>query len=427
MTMNRVYAVTMTALALVSVGHATNVDESKVPHYELPDLMVSANGEPVTTSEQWQAQRRGELLDLFRAEMFGQAPGRPEVQTTQAVALDALNGRAIRKQITLRLGNAPDSPALDLLIYLPKRAALKAPKSVPVFLGLNFQGNHTIHTDPGIRLCGSWLRKDRQATEASRGKAASRWPVEMILAQGFGLATLYYGDIDPDFHDEFKNGVHALYPELQRQDDNFTAIGAWAWGLSRAMDALEDDPHVNAKQVATIGHSRLGKTALWAGATDERFALVISNDSGSGGAALFRRCFGERVHNLNSSFPHWFSKRFKRYDYKEHTLPLDQHMLIALMAPRPVYVASATLDTWADPKGEFLAAHGANPVYRLFGHAGLPSSQWPAPDHPVQGRIGYHLRTGKHDLTAYDWTQYMAFAKTQWSDAPSTDSGTDTR
>lgn len=415
MTMNRITVAIIAVLASISMGQPTNRDESKVPSYELPDLMVCANGEPVTTTKQWQTQRRGELLSLFKTQMFGQAPTRPEVRATQEIFFNALDGRAIRKQVTLRIGDAPNGPTLDLLIYLPKKAALSRAKAVPCFLGLNFQGNHTIHSDPDIRLCRSWLRNDRQATEASRGKAASRWPVEMILEQGFGLVTLYYGDIDPDFHDEFKNGVHALYPELQQRTDNFSAIGAWAWGLSLVMDTLEDDPHIDAKRVAVIGHSRLGKTALWAGATDERFALVISNDSGSGGAALFRRCFGERVHNLNKSFPHWFCKQFKRYDNQEPTLPFDQHMLIALMAPRPVYVASATLDTWADPKGEFLAAHGANPVYRLFGYVGLPSDRWPAPDHPIQGRIGYHLRTGKHDLAAYDWKQYLAFAKAQFS------------
>ncbi|MCF7974706.1 MAG: acetylxylan esterase [Phycisphaerae bacterium] len=400
-------------LALLSTGYATNVDESLVPEYTLPDAMVLASGEPVATAEQWRTQRRNELLSLFRAHMYGQAPGSTAfVQTNRETVLDALDGRAIRQQVTLRLSDIPDSPELDLLIYLPKQAA-KSP--VPVFLGLNFQGNHTIHTDPGIRLCRSWLPENRQATEASRGAAASRWPVEMILEQGFGLVTLYYGDIDPDFHDAFKNGVHALYPTLQQRSDNFSTIGAWAWGLSRVMDTLETDTQINAKRVAVLGHSRLGKTSLWAGATDERFSLVISNDSGSGGAALFRRCFGERIEDLNTRFPHWFCKAFKQYDYKEDTLPFDQHMLIALMAPRPVYVASATLDTWADPKGEFLAARATNPVYRLFGFEGLPATQWPEPDHPIHGRIGYHLRTGKHDLTAYDWTQYMAFAKQQWS------------
>ena len=414
MTVKRICVSIALLCIVVPTNGATNRDESKVPSYVLPDPLVCANGQPVTTANQWRTQRRGDLLDLFRTHMFGQAPARPKVRYVEEVELGVLDGRAIRKQITLHLGDTPNSPRLDLLAYLPDGAMRKA---VPVFLGLNFQGNHTIHADPGIRLCRSWLREDRQATEASRGKAASRWPVEMILKQGFGLVTLYYGDIDPDIHDEFKNGVHALYPELQRRSDNFSSIGAWAWGLSLVLDHLEEDPHINDKQVAVMGHSRLGKTALWAGAADERFSLVISNDSGSGGAALFRRCFGERITDLNTRFPHWFCRAFDQYNDKEHTLPFDQHMLIALMAPRPVYVASATEDTWADPKGEFLSARGANPVYRLFGHIGMPADKWPAPDHPVAGRIGYHLRTGKHDLTAYDWAQYLAFAKQQWSRA----------
>jgi len=401
----------ISCLVFISSVQAKNTDESKVPTYTLPNPLLLENGDVITTAKQWQIQRRDEILNLFRAHMFGQSPARPQViAQNQETELNALGGQAIRKQVTLRVSDIQDSPKLELLIYLPKQAT----SAVPVFLGLNFQGNHTIHKDPGIRLCQSWLPKGREATNASRGRAASRWPVEMILEQGFGLATLYYGDIDPDIHDDFKNGVHALYPALQQRSDNFSAIGAWAWGLSRAMDYLENDRRINAEHIAVLGHSRLGKTALWAGATDERFDLVISNDSGSGGAALFRRCFGERIKNLNTSFPHWFCKRFKQYNDKEDALPVDQHMLIALMAPRPVYVASATLDTWADPKGEFLAAKGATTVYNLFGLQGLPANVWPEPDHPVNGRIGYHLRTGKHDLTAYDWTQYLAFAKQQW-------------
>lgn len=412
MTVKRACIAAIVVLALVSTGYGTNRDESKVPDYVLPDLLTCADGQKVTTADQWRTQRRGELLNLFRTQMFGQAPERPEIRYAMEVEVGVLGGRTLRKQITLHLGDEPNSPRLDLLAYLPDQAMRKA---VPVFLGLNFQGNHTIHADRGIRLCRSWLRDDRKATEASRGKAASRWPVEQILKEGFGLVTLYYGDIDPDIDDGFKNGVHALYPELQQREDNFTAIGAWAWGLSLVMDYFEQDIQVDAQRVAVIGHSRLGKTALWAGATDQRFSLVVSNNSGSGGAALFRRCFGERITDLNTRFPHWFCRAFDRYNDKEHTLPLDQHMLIALMAPRPVYVASATQDTWADPKGEFLSAKGANPVYRLFGHTGMPADRWPAPDQPVQGRIGYHLRTGKHDLTAYDWAQYLAFAKAQWS------------
>jgi hypothetical protein len=383
---------------------ATNEDESKVPAYELPDPLVLANGSRVTSAETWRKSRRGEILELFAEHVYGRTPRArvPVRAEVRSIADDALSGRAVRKQLTLRFGTAADGPFLDLLLYLPRAAR----KPVPAFLGLNFTGNHAIHPDPGSALARSWLSSgpgvvDHRATEAGRGSAASRWPLEAIVERGYALVTACYHDLDPDFDDGFRNGVQPLFyaPGQTRPAANeWGAIGAWAWGLSRALDELEREPAIDAKQVALVGHSRLGKAALWAGAQDERFAIVISNDSGEGGAALARRQYGETVADLNRSFPHWFSGNYRQYSGNVNALPVDQHMLLALVAPRPLYVASATEDRWADPLGEFLGAKGAEPVYQ------------PPPDTPVGRTIGYHLRTGKHDLARWDWDRYLDFA-----------------
>jgi hypothetical protein len=238
----------------------------------------------------------------------------------------------------------------------------------------------------------------------------------MIIGQGFAVATAYYGDIEPDHADGWKEGLRAALSKdgdkTEWKDGEWGAIGAWAWGLSRILDYLETDKDVDAKHVAVIGHSRLGKTSLWAGAQDQRFAFVISNNSGEGGAALMRRNFGETTAVITKAFPHWFTKTYTSYAGNEAACPVDQHMLIALAAPRPIYIASAVADEWADPKGEFLSGLNAEPVYALFGKKGYGGiKEHPAIDTPVGDTIGYHIRTGKHDVTDYDWTQYLKFAK----------------
>lgn len=397
-----------------------NREETKVPAYTLPDPLKKADGKRVTDSYQWVHQQRAALLKLFADNVYGRMPVKPRSMQFKITSVDsfALGGSAIRKQVTILFTGTASAPSMDLLIYLPK-----SPKGpVPFCIGLNFYGNQTIHRDSGIRLSAQWAMNDEQkgiinnrATEASRGKDAGKWAVEEIISRGYGLATAYYGDLEPDNPEGWKTGIRTtLKTELSINESEWGAIGAWAWGLSRIMDYLETDAAADAKKVVITGHSRLGKACLWAAANDERFAIVVSNNSGEGGAALSKRWFGETIERINTSFPHWFVPAYKQYNKHPELLTVDQHILLALMAPRPLYVASASDDWWADPKGEFLSAKNAEPVYGLFGKKGLGVTDMPPVDHPVGETIRYHIRTGKHDFTLYDWQQYLDFSDKQF-------------
>lgn len=386
------------SLLLLAQAPSANYDEAKIPAYTLPDALAG-----VKSRSEWQ-KRRAEILQMFEHEMYGRSGPRPSDVKFELLEVnqEALQGKAIRKQVKV-------DPGFELLIYLPRHAKGK----VPVFLGMNYTGNHGVTHDPGVRISTAWMRQK----ENPRGSQASRWAIDKALARGYGVATVYYGDLDPDFDDGFQNGIHPLFykpGQTRPAQDEWGSIGAWAWGLSRALDYLEKDERVDAKRVAVLGHSRLGKAALWAGAQDERFGMVISNDSGAGGAALSKRIYGETVKDLNERFPHWFAANFRKYNGNEKALPFDQHMLVALIAPRPVYICSAQDDQWADPKGEFLSALSADPVYRLLGTEGLPVKEMPQIHKPTMGRIGYHIRAGKHDVTDYDWEQWLNFADKHW-------------
>lgn len=399
-----------------------NYDEAKVGNFPVPDPLKCEDGSTISTADAWIKKRRPEVLRLFEQEVYGKTPQERTPGIRFAVLSEdkkALGGKATKREVAIQFAGK-EAPHAEILLYLPNEHR----KPAPVFVSLNFGGNHSVAPDPAIRLSQAWFRNDQKtgyvenkATEQTRGSSERRWPVEQIIARGYGVATAYYGDFEPDSPEGIGDGVRPLFfkpGQTAPANDDWAAIGAWAWGLSRMADYLVTLPEVDPKKLAVLGHSRLGKTSLWAGAQDPRFTIVISNDSGAGGAALSKRIFGETVGVLNNAFPHWFCGNFKKYSENEGALPIDQHELIALMAPRPVYIASATEDLWADPKGEFLGGKLAEPVYALFGKKGLGMDEPPPPDKSVGDFIGYHARTGKHDILLFDWEQYMNFADRHW-------------
>ncbi len=390
-----------------------NYDETKVPQYQLPDPLVMNDGTPVTSVAQWEGKRRAELLELFCREVYGRSPGRQEGQHYKVVLTDenAIGGMATRQEILIYF-DASEEKYIRLVTWVPN--GLDHP--APAFLMMNTSGNASINEDETISYPDEQQLKNYDIHGFPRyGQYRHFYPLEMILARGYAFLSFYKSDLDPDFDDGFLNGVHPyIYKEGQNfpEPDQWAGLSAYAWGYSRVMDWLEEaqktvDPH----RVATIGHSRGGKTALWAAAQDTRFAMAISNDSGCGGAAISRRRYGQTVRQIQTTFPQWFCRNFLKYMDNEDALPVDQHELIALIAPRPVYVGSAAGDRWADPKGEFLSLVYAQPVYELYGIHGLPTDNWPEARQPVFGdHMGYHLRLGRHAIFGYDWVQYLHFA-----------------
>jgi hypothetical protein len=407
------------ALPMTAAFPQANPDQYRQPvaPAHLPDALVFADGTRVATPAQW-LKRRKELIALFTEQMYGRMPGRPVQMRFNVHNVDrhALGGKATREQISIQFLGKEDGPRMDLLVYVPNRV-----RRPPVILGLNFWGNETINPDPGIRITDRWVEsnggtsidlscvKNNRATEACRGIDQGRWPVEKILDDGYALATAYRGDLDPDRKDGYDESIRGAFPEMAHGGDNFSTIAAWAWAMSRGLDYLQQDPLVDGQHVVAFGWSRLGKAAIWAGATDPRFVAVISNESGAGGAKLFHDVHGETVALLNTRFPYWFCNNFKQYNGRDADLSFDQNEVLALIAPRPLYIASAILDENADPQSEFLGALEVTPVYRFLGSTGLPTTSWPLVDQPVLGRVSYHVRTGEHSVKPFDWEQYLRF------------------
>ncbi len=399
--------------ALAQTPFVPNYEEGSVGSYTLVEPLQLPKNKRITTQADWE-NRRKYWLDLFSGHVYGKTPTQPVTlhASIHHENREALKGRAIRKQISLHFVEYPQLPPVELVLYIPA----KATKPVPVFMGLNFCGNHCITTEPDVPLVERWVGNaignvsiNNRATQQSRGMQARRWPIDTILARGYALATAYYGDIEPDHPAGWQTSIRSVLGDSAKAD-NWGAVGAWAWGMSRIMDHLQTDSLLDAKRVIIMGHSRLGKAALWAAAQDTRFAGVIANESGEGGAALSRRNYGETVGRINTAFPHWFAPRYKDYNENVSALPVDQHILLALLAPRPLYVASAQEDRWSDPNGEFLGTKAAESVYALYGKQGLGATSIPSVNTAIGSTISYHVRTGVHDVTDFDWWQFLQFA-----------------
>lgn len=395
MSANRLAIFLFPLACLVSSSWAADIaypPDPPLPAFTLPSVLKANAGQPISTKEQWTTSRRPELLELFRTHVYGRVPPTKYEQAYRVVQEDAhaIDGKATLRIVEITITRGNKSLPIRVHLFVPNQL----PQPAPAFVLICNRGAENI--DP------------------TRQTKSEFWPVEVGIAQGYAMAAFLNADVDPDRHDNFQNGIHGLLDEQPRTADSWGTIAAWAWGASRVLDYLLTVPQIAPDKIAVIGHSRGGKTALWAAAEDERFALAVSNDSGCGGAALSRRKFAgrEQVARIVSSFPHWFCSRFATYADREDELPVDQHELLALVAPRGVAVGSASEDKWADPRGEFLSLVHAEPAFKLFGQAGLAATEIPFIGGHIDGdNAHYHLRPGKHNLLIEDWEHYFRFAR----------------
>lgn len=401
-------------LAAASFARATNYDEAKVGEYILPDALACADGSRVTDAATWTQKRRAEILELYRENIFGRSPdaGTNVTFNVWETSTNALGGTATRQQVEINFSGSVDGPLAHLLLYTPAGKT-----NCPTFLCLSFTGNYTAIDDPAVAIFPEWNWKTKEfgmPKNPARGSAARNWKISEAIARGYGVAVVGYTEIEPDLANGagFRLGVHKNFPPPP--PNGWGAISAWAWGASRALDYLQTDRAVDSQRVILFGHSRLGKTVLWAGAQDTRFAAVIANGSGEMGAALSRRDYGETVDDVAKRFPYWMAGNFQQFSNRWSALPVDSHFLIALIAPRPLFLNSGSEDKWADPMGEFLAARAATPVYELFGKTGITETNFPPLDQPLKHDLWLNCHVGKHDVLPSDWDKFLDFADAQF-------------
>jgi len=404
--------------AAVVAGIPVNYDEAKVGTYTLPDVLTLKNGKKVTDKQTWLNQRRPEIVKLFEEYQFGKMPPKPTALSFNVFdkGTSVFNGEVTRKQVTVYFTPDTSNHKMDILLYLPA----KATKPVPLVLLLSFSPNSSMAIDdPGVKQGISWDKNGKKSPAPKTGLGKlGKDDIEKFTSNGFAVATIYYGDIEPDFKLGYQYGIRGFYLKPGQQvpaDDEWGAISAWAWGLSRAMDYLETDKQIDTKRVALQGVSRLAKTVLWAGAHDTRFKMVIESCAGEGGGALSRRNYGENIAHMTdtSRYYYQFAPNWHKYAKDFNASPVDAHMLVALMAPRYLLMQTGTTDLWSDPHGEFLAAIAAQPVYNLFGLNGPGTAKWPDGGDAslAYNPLGYYMHVGGHGTIPSDWDIYLNYVK----------------